>query len=406
MFGMGTKKLVIVGGGYAGVFAALRAARRVRKRDHRIQVALYTEHDHMVERIRAHEHGASGRPIQIAYRSLLHGTGVQLHLGRVHGVDAAASRFLCEDGWQSADAMVLATGSHTSVPEALALYGKSVEDPTLRRQLAEARKPAHVLVVGGGLSALETATEMRERGFRVSMVFRGSDFAGLHERTRIRLEAWLRTLGIVVHKGTEVRALEPSIATASDAAIEVQTSQGGLRCQYVVLATGFTPSRLGTESDLAVNGAGRIWTKPTLQSETAANVLVAGDLACVRSTSTNVSSMGCKTAIPQGVFAAENAISLLTGAPLQAFRYADALTCVSLGRKQGLVQFLNPNGSPLPHALWGRAAAWIKEAICLSVCAALWGERTGAFGYNWRKSEEVLALPSLQTSPLHTTDDP
>lgn len=56
-------------------------------------------------------------------------------------------------------------------------------------------------------------------------------------------------------------------------------------------------------------------------------------------------------------------------------RYDYLVTCVSLGRHDGLIQFLTPEGKAKPGFLSGVVGAWIKELICRFTVLAFQLER-------------------------------
>ncbi|KEI45417.1 hypothetical protein GU90_04785, partial [Saccharopolyspora rectivirgula] len=61
----------------------------------------------------------------------------------------------------------------------------------------------------------------------------------------------------------------------------------------------------------------------------------------------------------------------LAGRPARPLRFRYVVQCISLGRREGLVQFVNPDDSPQDRVLRGKAAIAVKEAILSGVSAAL-----------------------------------
>src|SRR4051812_25115689 len=99
--GMKTRILVI-GGGYAGLLCALRLARKADA-----DVVLCEARPWFVERVRLHEDVASGFRERRPIADFLHGTGVRLRVGFVSEIDLAARRA----GGEAFDELVIATGS-------------------------------------------------------------------------------------------------------------------------------------------------------------------------------------------------------------------------------------------------------------------------------------------------------
>ncbi|MFD6908317.1 FAD-dependent oxidoreductase, partial [Streptomyces sp. NPDC060077] len=78
-------RIIVLGAGYTGASAAGRLARRLRRED--VTITLVNAEPDFVERVRNHEL-AAGR--QLRHRPLagmLAGTGVELRLARVTGID-------------------------------------------------------------------------------------------------------------------------------------------------------------------------------------------------------------------------------------------------------------------------------------------------------------------------------
>jgi NADH dehydrogenase FAD-containing subunit len=94
--------------------------------------------------------------------------------------------------------------------------------------------------------------------------------------------------------------------------------------------------------------------------------------------------MGCVSALPMGAHAGENAVRLLRGEEPAPFDMAFTIRCVSLGRKDGLVQFVTGDDRPLDRVWTGRRAALVKELICrLTLAVVRWELRAGLRLYRW-----------------------
>lgn len=162
---------------------------------------------------------------------------------RVEGPDGGGPTLV-----RATRAVVLATGSQAVIPEPLrALQPWTSRDATGVRDV-----PDKLLIVGGGVVAVEAATWMAALGSRVTLLVRGAGlltgfepFAGEHV-----LEA-LRDLGVTVQLDTSVRSGQR--ADARDAglgrihggrvSLQVQDAQGEreISGDEVLVATGRTP---------------------------------------------------------------------------------------------------------------------------------------------------------------------
>ncbi|MFB9527579.1 FAD-dependent oxidoreductase [Nonomuraea roseola] len=106
-----TARIVVLGAGYAGLGAAKRVARRLQGAD--AQVTLVNASDRFVERVRLHQL-AAGQPLpDLPLSGLLDGTGVELVVARVTGLDldARAVRLDAAPYSLSYDVLIYALGS-------------------------------------------------------------------------------------------------------------------------------------------------------------------------------------------------------------------------------------------------------------------------------------------------------
>jgi len=72
------------------------------------------------------------------------------------------------------------------------------------------------------------------------------------------------------------------------------------------------------------------------------------------------------------------------------------IQCISIGRRSGIVQHVDPYDVATPHHLGGRLGAWGKELICRLALASIKFERHG-IGYVWPRGP---ALPGSTADPM------
>ena len=118
--------------------------------------------------------------------------------------------------------------------------------------------------------------------------------------------------------------------------------------------TSFEVSAIAREAGLRVNERGQIVVDDFLRSSDP-DIYAAGDAADCRGR-----RMSCALALPMGAYVAD----LLSGATEKPFRFGFVIQCISLGRNDGIIQFVHADDSPKERCLTGRPAAWIKELIC------------------------------------------
>jgi NADH dehydrogenase FAD-containing subunit len=394
-------KVVILGGGYAGVACATRLAQRARKAGRAVDITLVNASDRFVERIRLHQ-AAAGQPLaERSLSDLLGRAGVRLVVGVAQCIDADARTVRIGDQTLAWDRLVLALGSRAGrfdVPGAAehtaGLQPDSV--PVLAARLQSLPAGAQVVIVGGGLTGIEAAAEIKETypALRVSLLSRGRIADGWSADARSHLLRAFGRLDVQLHEGIDVQAVHAS---------RLDTSHGERPFDVCVWSAGFELPALPRESGLAVNALGQIRVDPQLRSISHPHVYAAGDLAAPVLDPGQPLPLGCKSALPSGAHVADNLARELAEQPPAAFDYAVPFFCVSLGRRDGLIQWPDADGRLLGRALTGRRAAWFKEMICKVTWWSLVEESYGFEAVKWmrtgrapqRLSDEALeAMPS------------
>jgi len=246
-------RIVVLGAGYAGAYAAGTLARRLSPADTEITV-VNAEPD-FVQRLRLHQL-AAGRVIDAPRLvDVFAGTGVRLRVARVTAVDPERQVVTVADGDGGGevgyDTLVYALGSHGDdhgVPGA-AEHGFDVaarpSASRLRERLGRQGDGGRVLVVGDGLTGIETATEIAETrpGLAVTLVARGELGAPLSAGARSHLRQALDRLDVTVLERTEVEAVEAARVLCADGTV--------LASDATVWTAGFAVSGIA-----AAGGAG------------------------------------------------------------------------------------------------------------------------------------------------------
>ena len=176
-------RIIVLGAGYTGAVAAGRLARRLRPED--VAITLVNAEPDFVERVRMHQL-AVGQDLRTRpFSEMFADTGVELKLAKVTGVDVD-SRTVTVDGANGAqelayDTLVYALGSGWNT-QGVPGISEHAHDITgrpgalrLRERLAGLDAGEPVVVVGGGLTGLEAATEIAESrpDLKVTLAARG-----------------------------------------------------------------------------------------------------------------------------------------------------------------------------------------------------------------------------------------
>jgi NADH:quinone reductase (non-electrogenic) len=356
-------RVVVIGAGYAGLMTAKRLARRLRR--DQVHVTLVNGRAEFVERVRLHQLAAGQRLRHATLADLVDGTGIELVVDRVTDVDRAAKRVHLDAGDALRyDTLVYALGSGpdtTSVP-GIAEHAYPLGDLDHAAAFATAlpelvRTGGRVRVVGGGLTGIEAAAELAEAHpeLRTSLVCGTGLGPGLSDRGRDYVHEAMTRLGVTVHEHAKVGEVTAAGLHLVDGSV--------LPANAVLWTAGFTVPDLACRIGLAVNAGGRIVVDDTQRSVTDPDVYAVGDAATVPGPGGRELRMACATGTPMGVTAADAIAARLTGRTPRrhAFRYY--AQNLSLGRRDGLFQWVRADDTPRDRFFTGRRAAWAKERI-------------------------------------------
>lgn len=381
-------RIIVLGAGYAGAVAAGRLAKRLRRED--AVITLVNAESDFVERVRMHELAVGRQLRPRPFSEMFAGTGVVLKVAKVTGVDAdrKAVAVTGTDGAEELpyDTLVYALGSgwdSQGVPGAAEHAHEIASRPgalRLRERLAELDAGQRVVVVGGGLTGLEAATEFAEARPDLDVALAARDGLGdwLSPKGRRHLRKVFGKLGITVHEHAAVTGVEPGRVVTADGT--------SLPAAVTVWTTGFAVHPIARATTLEAGGTGRILVDETMRSLSHPEVYAVGDAAEVAGPGGKPLRMSCASGIPTAWQAADAIAARLTGGklPHTPLRYFNQ--CISLGRKEGVIQYVSADDRALRAALTGRPAAVYKELVCKG---AAWGVANPTFGIPSRRRRVV-----------------
>jgi len=350
-------RLVIIGAGFAGMYAALSAARLREIKGvspEHLEIALVAPEPTLVVRPRLYE--PKPETLTAPLLDVLKSIDVVYVQGTAKTVDTKSRmvQIATAKGTKkslSYDRLVVATGSRLFRPNipGLAEHGFSVDSlddaVALDKHLHSLPdRPAvngrdTVVVAGGGFTGIEAATEMPARlreifgkkaKPRVIIVERNTAIApDMGEAPRPVIEDALRKLGVETRLGACVASLDESgVTLVSGEHIETET---------VIWAAGIRAAPLTAQIPGERDNFGRLLVDRDLRVPGVDDVFATGDAArAACDDAGNYALMSCQHATRMGAFAGNNAAAELLGVPTKPYHQKGYVTCLDLGEAGAL----------------------------------------------------------------------
>ncbi len=375
-------RIIVLGAGYAGAIAAGRLDRRLRQED--VAITLVTAAPDFVERVRMHQLAVGQDLRPRPFSEMFAGTGVELRIAEVTGVDINRKTVAVIDangaGELAYDTLIYALGSGWNAQGVSGTAEHAYEIASrpgalrLRERLARLDAGQAVVVVAGGLTGLEAAAEIAEARPDVHIALAASGGLGdwLSPKARGHLWKVFGRLGITVHEHASVSCVEADRVVTADGKV--------IPAEVTVWTAGFAVHTIAKATALEVTGTGQIVVDGTMRSASHPDVYAIGDAAFAMGPGGKPLRMSCASGMPMAWQAADAIAARLTGgklpnAPLRYFNQ-----CISLGRQQGVIQYVTADDRAVQAVLTGRLAAIYKELICKSAA--------------WAVANPMLGLPT------------
>ena len=340
-----THRVLVLGSGFAGLWAALGAARRLGELDvpdGTVDVTVVSKRPFHDIRVRNYEADLSA--CRIPLQDLLDPVGVGHIAAEVTEIDPRTSVVRTAEGVAlEYDRLVLAVGSSVAKPDlpGLVEFGYDVDtyDGAMKLQthiagLSADDPAAHTaVVVGAGLTGIETASELpamlsealgADITPRVILIDHnphvGSDMG---ESARPVIEQALADNKVDTMTGVRVTGVgERSVTLSSGEVIPAAT---------VVWCAGMRANPLTAQFGVPRDRLGRLPVDDYLRVDGVADVFAAGDVAVARMDDEHLSVMSCQHGRPMGRYAGYNVISDLMEAPMLSLRIPWYVTVLDLG---------------------------------------------------------------------------
>ena len=342
------KHIVVIGGGFAGLWAAMGAAKRLDEASDNADIAITLVNRDEWHAIRVRNYETDISDARLPLGPLLEQAGVELVIGEVTDIDtdqrvvtvsgagdaSEKSRTL---GW---DRLVLAAGSALVRPDipGLAEFGFCIDTwddadrlNTHLQELADTVAGSSVLIVGAGMTGVELACEMpaRLRGLGIEqprvILADSSDEIGssFGNEARPVITDALIALGVEALPSVAVTGIDRKGATLGEGSrIDAAT---------VVWTAGVRPSGLAAMVPGEHAPDGRLRVDSCMRVAALDGVFAAGDIAAAPTEGGNETVMSCQHGRPMGRTAGYNAACDLIGSDMISFRFNPYVTCLDLG---------------------------------------------------------------------------
>ncbi|MFH1465701.1 MAG: NAD(P)/FAD-dependent oxidoreductase [Pseudomonadota bacterium] len=354
--------VLIVGAGFAGLYAARALARQP------VRVTVMDQRNHHLFQPLLYQLATAGlQPSDIAAptRQILRGMpNVTVLMGRARAVDLQARQVHLSERSLGYDYLVVAAGAthdyfghpewarHApglkSIEDALEIQGRVLlAYEAAERETDPERRRAWLtfVVVGAGPTGVELAGALGEiahrtlardfknfdpRETRVVLLDGGDRVLGTFpEDLSAKARRQLESLGVEVRTGALVRDIDEHGVTLQDGRLDART---------VIWAAGVRGSPLGEALGAPVDRRGRVKVAPDLSLPGHPEVFVVGDLACLEQDGQPIPGVA-PAAIQMGRWAAHNILRRVAGEASAPFRYLDKGSLATIGRARGVARF-------------------------------------------------------------------
>lgn len=362
-------RICILGGGFAGLYTALRLSQFPWTETEKPDIVLVDQHDRFVFLPLLYELMTGELEtweIAPPFSELLAGTGVHFQQDTVTTIDLDTQQVNLRSGLTLPyDRLVLALGGETpltSIPGAseYAFPFRTLADAyrleeRLRVLEAGQQDSIRVAIVGAGYSGVELACKLADRlgdRGRLRLIEKGEHV--LRSSPEFNREAALRALSerqVWLDLETSAAAIGPD-----EISLTYKDTTDTLPVDLVLWTVGTRVPTVVQQLSLKTNANGQIVTHPTLQVVDHPEILALGDLAAVHDAAGQAVPTTAQVAIQQADYAAWNLWADLTQRPLLPFRYQPLGEMLTLGIDNATLTGLGLKLDGLPALLLRRLA--------------------------------------------------
>ncbi len=421
-------RVVVLGGGFAGVYTALELEKRLGARDD-FEIVLVSKENYFVFQPMLPEviSGSVGiLDIVSPLRRMLPRTDI--HVREIERVDVARKEIVTAPGFRPQphvipfDHLVVALGTVTDfrgmrgLPEhampfknmgdALALRNHvihALEEASIESDSALRRQLLTFVVAGGGFSGVEVVAELNDFVRDVARSYRRIEPAELrvvllHSRERILPEV-SEKLALFAQRLLEKRGVDLRLQTRLDAATGTEAVlEGGERIptRTLVSTVPSFPHPLISELGLPCSENGRIIVDDELRVDCGHSVWALGDTARVPDPGGGVAPPTAQHATRQAAVAAHNIVATIRGGAKKRYDFRGLGKMGSLGHRSAVAEVFGVQIS-------GFLAWWLWRTVYLMKLPG-WGHRmkvATSWTYDLFLPRELVQLKLQGTRGIH-----
>lgn len=344
------KDIVIIGAGFAGMWAALSAARltKLEACDH-INITVIAPKAEL--RVRPRFYESKVRTLVSPLMPVFDTMNIQFIAAKVQSIDSDTQsiEYVDENGAKQSknyDKLVLASGSNlnTSLAKGIKEYAFDLDQLDTAAVLEDhltslTTKPYTpqrntVVICGGGFTGIEMATELPERlkaqfgdehPIQVIIVERGEQIgANYSQELQQVIQQACDEIGVQWRLNTQITEItQAGLVLSSGEVIESDT---------VIWTAGVKANELTNLFKAQQGPQGRLTVKPTLEVQGLEHIYATGDVAYAATDDKgNHALMSCQHAILMGKFAGHNVAASLLDCEMLPYRQENYVTCLDLG---------------------------------------------------------------------------
>ncbi|MFP6734766.1 MAG: FAD-dependent oxidoreductase [Rhodospirillales bacterium] len=344
------QNILVIGGGFAGLSAALNGADQVRQHGGEIAVTVVSNSEYITMRPRLYE--VNPQNLREPLRPIFDAAGIPFKCAEARAIDPVARTVELnapngEPETLSYDRLILTAGSRLKSPPVPGLAenswnidsydGAVAFDEHLQRITNGGSAPGSgtFVIIGAGITGIEFALEMRTRidahgntdaakNARIVLIDRAPVIGpDIGDNPRPVITEALDEGGVETLLGRQVQAAAADHLTLDDGT-RIKTAS-------VIVTTGLVANRLGADIGGTLDEIGRLHVDDNLSVKGRTDIFAAGDMAHASADDTHVALMSCQHAGTMGKYAGYNAARDLLGLPLRRYRQPNYTTCIDLG---------------------------------------------------------------------------